>query len=329
MSVETMKRKTMPKMKPFMLREENDTETKSNAPDKISKKSMKKPVKKSEQDLKNDFQKVLETDAKEWLEKTFLKENAIPSNAYDIELMTVLEMLRDAYFQVSEQPKYTIERIIQSHWKVNIVDEPVKSMHKFFPSCKSTTLKKRYFTYASFGGLRLMLHAILAGFLHRLGHIGNLVYTDKKGSTYSLSPEVFISMATDGIWTKSTLPMAISEDNMPVQIDTNPGKHLNVWIKGRGALALEIDLCDTDIIVKEHTSIPEARLAATTYLQQTRSTAVRQNVTSLLDGIIKNVIKTLREKNKKYKKKQRKKRKKGKKQNNRCPTPTSVVVTVK
>lgn len=325
MSVETIKRTSMPRMKPFMLREENDTETKSNAPETTNKKSMKKPVKKSEDDLKNDFQKVLETDAKEWVEKTFLKENAIPSNAYEIELVAVLEMLRSAYFLASDQPKYTIERVIQSHWKINIVDEPVKSMHKFFPSCKSTTLKKRYFAYASFGGLRLMLHAILAGFLHRLGQIGNLVYTDKKGETYSLAPEVFISLATDGIWTRDTLPMAISEDNMPIKIDTNPGKHLNVWIKGRGALALEIDLCDTDIILKEHASIPEGRLAATTYLQQTRSTAVRQNVTPILDNIIQNVVKTLREKNKKYKKKQRKKRKKRKKQHNRCPTPTSTV----
>lgn len=303
-------RKTMPRMKPFMSRDEEETKTKEAQIPSTGAKKMKKPMKKSEAELKNDFQKILESDSKEWIEKAFLKENAIPSIVYDLELRTILDLVRDAYFKESMQPKYTIDKVIQNCWKIKTTDAPIRSMHKFFPSTKYNTLKKKYFTYATFGGLRLMLHAILGGFLHRLGQIGNLVYTGQDGKTYSLSSEVCIALAKDGIWTKGNIPMAITEENNPIQIDTNVGKHLNVWIKGRGSMALEIDICDVDVVIREHTSMPTERLACTTYLQQTRSTAVRQNITKTMDAMIQYVVKSLRETNKKMKKKQRKKRKK-------------------
>jgi hypothetical protein len=310
MSAIASKRKPMRRMKPFMVRDEEEMKTKEvqNAP--TSAKKMKKPIKKSEAELKNDFQKILESDSKVWIQNVFLKENAIPSIVYDMELRTLLDLVRDAYFKESMQPKYTIDKVIQNCWKIKTTDTPIRSMHKFFPSTKYSALKKKCFAYATFGGLRLMLHAILGGFLHRLGQIGNLVYTGRDGKTYSLSSEVYVALAKDGIWTKGNIPMAITEENNPIQIDTNVGKHLNVWVKGRGSLALEIDICDVDVVIREHTSMPTERLACTTYLQQTRSTAVRQNITKTMDAMVHYVVKCLRETNKKKKKKQRKKRKK-------------------
>ena len=51
-------RKTMPRMKPFMVRDEEETKTKEAQTPATGVKKMKKPMKKSEAELKNDFQKV-------------------------------------------------------------------------------------------------------------------------------------------------------------------------------------------------------------------------------------------------------------------------------
>ena len=51
-------------------------------------------------------------------------------------------------------------------------------------------------------------------------------------------------------------------------------------------MALEVDICDVDVEIREHASMPTERLACTTYLQQTRSTAVRQNITKTMDAMI-------------------------------------------
>ena len=303
------KRKSMPKMQKI-----NDYEAtgKKSINDNENRPTMKKPVLRKEKETTNDFDKVMQNDIESWLQQTFLNKQIIPEFSNSMDVKSLACLFRQAYFDSQTQPKYTLKEIKKGNiWNIKTTENVIKTPKKFYPSCKSSKIQQRVFTMAMFSGIRLLLVPLFAALLKVYAMRNKLVYINTKNEKLKIDSNIKISSTEDGIWKNGTTPSVIFNNNT-YKIDTNSNIHLTVWVPCKNASYVEIDICDTDILIREHDKLPDESIDAMLYLSQNRMSAIQQNATDKMDNIFPSLTKQLRLLNKKIKQKERKKRKKKK-----------------
>ncbi len=304
------KRKSMPKMQKLV-----DYETTANKPLNDNKKrpTMKKPVLRKEKETTNDFDKVMQNDIESWLQQTFLNKQIIPEFSHSMDVKSLACLFRQAYFDSQTQPKYTLKEIKKGNiWNIKITENVIKTPKKFYPSCKSSKIQQRVYTMAMFSGIRLLLVPLFAALLKVYAMRNKLVYINTNNEKLEIDTKIKISSTEEGIWKNGTTPSVIFNNNT-YKIDTNSDTHLTVWVPCKNDSYVEIDICDTDILIREHEQLPDVSIDAMLYLSQNRMSAIQQNATDKMDSIFPPLTKQLRILNKKNKQKERKKRKKNKK----------------
>lgn len=304
------KRKSMPKPQKI---NNYETKEKQTLNDNNKRATMKKPILRKEKETTNDFDKVMQNDIESWLQQTFLNKEIIPEFTHTMDVKSLACLFRQAYFDSQTQPKYTVEGVKKGNiWNIKVSTEVIKTPQQFYPSCKSPKIQQRLYTMALFSGIRLLLVPLFAALLKVYAMRNKLIYINAKNEKLEIDTDIKISSTEHGIWKNSTTPSIIVNDNK-YKVDTNPHIHLTVWIPCKNLSYVEIDICDSDILIREHDKLPDESIDAMLYLSQNRMSAIQQNATDKMDNIFPPLTKQLRLLNKKIKQKERKKRKKKKK----------------
>lgn len=303
------KRKSMPKMQ--KINDYIDLDNKS-INDNKKRPAMKKPILRKEKETTNDFDKVMQNDIESWVQQTFLNKDIIPEFSNSMNVKSLACLFRQAYFESRNQPKYTLQEVKKgSIWDIKTTDNVIETPQKFYPSCKSSKIQQRLFTMAMYSGVRLLMVPLFAALLRVYAMRNKLFYLNKKNEKIEIDSNIRISSTKIGIWSNCTIPSVIV-NNKSYKIDTNSDIHLTVWIPCKNTSYVEIDICDMDILIREHDQLPDVSIDAMLYLSQNRMSAIQQNATDKMDSIFPPLTKQLRFLNKKIKQKERKKRKKTK-----------------
>ena len=275
--------------------------------------SMKRALKKDEEQLKNDFDRALFDNYDTWLQKTFLNPQVFPPFSIDISIQQISTIVRESFLATTTQPSYRITKMEKGNlWTIAPTSQKILSPQLFVPSARSKLVQERLHTLATFAGMRFMLTAMVAACCRVYALRGNLVYIDTDGKMHTVSPEIAISMATKGIWVNGVSPEIMFQGKR-IPLDSSPGSHLTAWLRCRGGTFLEVDVCDlTKTIITVHDSPPSEKMDSMLYLEKTRSTAVQQNIVDNIDCLFPEISKRLRQFNKKTKQKRRKKMKRAK-----------------
>jgi len=278
---------------------------------------MKRPVAKTEEELKNDFQKAMEHNLDAWVQETFGGATVLPNLPLDISVRDLGVIFRESYKEIMEQPKFVIESLRPGNvWTIQPKNELIRKPNEFAPSVQSATMQKRLHTYAAFAGARLMLNALFAGVCGVYASRGKLYFfnnsVDERLPTEKLTvmPEMYVSFSSDGIWSR-TMPKLILPNQTRIPIDGNEGTHFTAWMRCRGGELVEVDLCDVDVSVKVHpVETPVQGMGAMAYLTEARMRAIRTKTTETMDRTLAALTKRIRAFKKKQKMKARKKRRK-------------------
>lgn len=283
--------------------------------------TMTRPVPKSKEEMKNDFEKALQQDLSSWVQRTFTGTSVLPDT--DVSLTCLAKLVRSAYSTIVSQPKFVVTSVRPGNiWTIETKKDVVRSSKSFAPA-ESTAMQQRLFAYATYTGARLMLNALFACICGTYAARGKLYFVEDDGSKVTVMPEMFINFSTDGIWSRTMPQVIVPQENKKatiVPVDGNEKTHFTAWMRARGGKLLEVDLCDVDVVVKTHpVETPVEGMGAVAYLAEARMSAIRTKTTDTLDRTLEALTPALRAFKKKQKmkarKKKRKKQKKGNKEN--------------
>ena len=94
---------------------------------------MARPTVKSEEELKNDFQKAMEHDITKWVDQTFGKSNKFPDVEFSVAVLAGI--VRAAYLEIVEQHKFVVTSVRPGNvWTIDVKKEVTRSSKAFAPS---------------------------------------------------------------------------------------------------------------------------------------------------------------------------------------------------
>ncbi len=282
----------------------------------LKRTTMKRPMPKTEEELKNDFERALQQDMSGWIQQTFAGTTVLPDT--DVSVTCLAKFVRCAYNTIVQQPKFVVTSVRPGNaWTIVAKNEVVRS-GKLFAPAESSTMQSRLFAYATYTGARLMLNALFACVCGAYAARGKLYFVDEGGDKLTVMPEMFINFSTDGIWSRNMpkviVPAQGNKRETAVPVDGNEKTHFTAWMRSRGGKLLEVDLCDIDLVVKTHpVETPVEGMGAMAYLAEARMSAIRTKTVDTMDRTLEALTPMLRVFKKKQKMKARKKKRKNKK----------------
>lgn len=280
--------------------------------------TMKRHAKKDERDATNAFTKHLNNDTDDWVQKTFGVTNVFPLLHEDIDIDTLSRLVRNAYLNITTQPKYKVLSTKPGFlWYVEPTKETVCDCDAFAPAISSASMRQRMYTIARYGGNRFILAVLFANICDIYANSGKLVYKENNDHLTIVKDTIVVGYTTTGLWCTSTIPsIVLGEKKVPV--DPYPDKHLTVWMKTRGMGILEVDLSDVNLEIRLHDDFPPEVSHPKQIIRHMRTTLVQQNNVAVIDTLIENVkgALTTYKRSAKEKKRKRNKRRKNKKVKN-------------
>jgi hypothetical protein len=277
---------------------------------------MARPTVKSEEELKNDFQKAMEHDITKWVDQTFGKSNKFPD--VELSVAALAGIVRTAYLGIVEQPKFVVTSVRPGNvWTIDAKKEVTRSSKAFAPS-ESSSMQKRLFAYATFTGSRLMLNALFGCVSGVYASRGKLYVENDTGDKITVMPDMFVGFSTDSIWSRNmpkvVLPAKENQPGRVIPVDGNEKTHFSAFMRTRGGTVLEVDLCDVDITFRQHPAErPVQGMGALAYLAESRASAIRTDTATTMENTLSATATTIRGLKKKQKMKARKKNKRKKK----------------